>query len=128
MRVGLAAMGGGMLHLPALIGVKRAMELLLTARRLTAQEALALGLINRVVSVGQARDAAIALADEVLTASPVAVRATKAVVTRAMQRPVEEAMLAHLDYPEVVTMMRSEDAKEGPRAFAEKRQPQWTGR
>lgn len=127
-KVGLAAMGGGLLHLPRLVGMKRAMEIIMTARRLSAQEAFDLGIVNKVVPAGGALDAAIAMAEEILTAAPLAIRASKAVVRRALQQDVQNAMLAHLDYPQIVAMMGSEDAKEGPRAFAEKRAPNWAGR
>jgi crotonobetainyl-CoA hydratase len=108
--------------------MKRAMEIIMTARRLSAQEAFDLGIVNKVVPAGGALDAAIAMAEEILTAAPLAIRASKAVVRRALQQDVQNAMLAHLDYPQIVAMMGSEDAKEGPRAFAEKRAPNWSGR
>lgn len=127
-KVGLAAMGGGLLHLPALIGPKRAMDMIMTARRVPADEALTFGIVNRVVPVGAALDGALALAETVLSAAPLAIRASKAVVRRVMQKDVAAAMLGHLGYPEIIAMMASEDAKEGPRSFAEKRAPVWAGR
>ena len=127
-RVGLAAMAGGLLRLRAHVGPKRAAELVMTARRIAADEALALGLVNHVVPAGTALDAALAVADTLLLASPLALRASKAVMARALDGDVEAAMLPHLDWPEIAAMMGSEDAKEGPRAFAEKRAPAWQGR
>lgn len=127
-RVGLAAMGGGLLRLSAHIGPKRAAEFVMTARRIDAQEALALGLVNQVVPAGDVLDASLALAETVLVASPLAVRASKAVMARALDGDVRAAMHAHLEWPEIVAMIESDDAKEGPRAFAEKRAPIWQGR
>ena len=127
-RVGLAAMAGGLLRLPLHVGPKRAAELVMTGKRLGADEALALGLINQVVPEGQALDAAVAIAETLLLASPLALRASKAVMARAFDEDMAEAMAGHLAWPEIVAMMESEDAKEGPRAFTEKRAPAWRGR
>ncbi|WP_070153772.1 enoyl-CoA hydratase-related protein [Sphingobium phenoxybenzoativorans] len=126
-RVGLAAMGGGLLHLPRHIGPKRAMELVLTAKRISAQEALSLGLVNRVTPAGGALEGALALADEIAKAAPLSTRASKAVMKRALEQDISSAMLSHLDYPEIIAMRTSQDALEGPRAFAEKREPRWAG-
>jgi crotonobetainyl-CoA hydratase len=123
--VGLAAMAGGLLRLPRHVGPKLAAELIMTARRLSAEEALALRLVNQVVPEGQALEAAMALAQTILAASPLAVRASKAVMARALDGDLRAAMQAHLDYPEIVAMLQSADASEGPRAFAEKRAPVW---
>jgi crotonobetainyl-CoA hydratase len=127
-KVGLAAMGGGLLRLPAHIGPKRATEMIMTARRISAQEAFDLGIVNRVVPAGGALAAALDVAESILTASPLAIRASKAVMRRALEGDIRDAMLAHLEWPEIVAMMDSDDAKEGPRAFAEKRAPAWSGR
>ena len=127
-RVGLAAMGGGLLRLPSLIGQKRATEMVMTAKRVSAQEGFELGFVNQVVAKGTALEAALALADTINTASPLAVRASKAVMSRALESDIRDAMLAHLQYPEIIAMMESEDAQEGPRAFVEKRLPEWKGR
>lgn len=126
-RVGLAAMGGGLLHLPRHIGPKRAMELAMTARRLTADEAFALGLVNEVVPDGEVVGAALELAARLESVAPLSVRASKAVMSRAFDTDLREAMTGHLEWPAVKHMRHSADALEGPRAFAEKRAPVWRG-
>lgn len=127
-KVGLAAMGGGLLRLPLHVGPKRAMEMILTAERISAQQAQDMGIVNKVVPAGQALPAAIELAETILTASPLSVRASKAVIRRGLEADLQKAMTEHLDYPEIIEMRNSEDAKEGSRAFAEKRTPEWQGR
>lgn len=126
-RVGLAALGGGMLRLPREIGLKRAMGMMLTGRRVSAREGLDLGFVNEV-----AQDDALAgarrWAAEILACSPMCVRATKETVLRALSVPVQQAIAEAWDYPAVRAMLASEDAVEGPSAFAQKRAPQWKGR
>ena len=126
-RVGLAALGGGMQRLPREIGLKRAMGLLLTGRRLTAREGLELGFINEVVA-GDVLAAARRWAAEILECSPLAVRATKNAVLRSFSEPLQSALADVWSYPAVRTMLTSEDAREGPAAFAAKRRPAWRGR
>lgn len=124
-RVGLAAMGGGLLHLPRHVGPKRAMELATTARRLTADEALAWGLVNKVVPDERVLDAALELAVQLESVAPLSVRASKAVMSRAFDTDLREAVNGHLEWPAIKRMRHSADALEGPRAFGEKRAPAW---
>lgn len=126
-RVGLAALGGGIQRLPHDIGLKRAMGMMLTGRRVTAQEALALGIINEVVE-NDVLGAAKRWAAEVLACSPMSVRATKEAVLRGLSTPVQDGLFGCWGFPAMKDMLGSEDAAEGPRAFAEKRTPQWKGR
>lgn len=126
-RVGLAALGGGIQRLPQMVGLKRAMHILLTGRRVSAQEALELGLINEVVEE-DVLGAAKRLAGEILACSPMAVRATKEATLRGLSTSVEEGILGEWEYPAMKAMLASQDAAEGPRAFAEKRAPVWQGR
>jgi enoyl-CoA hydratase/carnithine racemase len=126
-RVGLAALGGGLHRLPRQIALKPAMGMLLTGRRVGAREAFALGLVNEVVPQGQVLDAARRWADQILECSPVSVRTTKEVAMRGL----EHASLAEAlgtRYEAIGRLVGSEDFREGPRAFAEKRKPRWTGR
>ena len=126
-RVGLAALAGGLKRLPHELGLKRAMGVLLTGRRVAAQEALALGIVNEVVD-GDAVAAARRWASEILACSPMAVRATKEAVLRGLSTSVEEGLFGSWNYPAMKAMLASEDAIEGPAAFAEKRAANWKGR
>ena len=125
-RVGLAALGGGLQRLPLEIGLKRAMGILLTGRRVGAEEALSLGLVNEVAD--DPLSAARRWAADILACSPLAVRATKATVLASLPLATADAMREQWSWPDMQNMLGSEDAVEGPRAFAEKRSPRWTGR
>ncbi len=123
---GIYAGGGGVHRLPRQLPLKLAMEYLLTGREMTAEEARELGLVNRVAPQDELDNAVNGLIDEIMACAPLSIRATKQAAVRGLDLPLAEALTAH--YPAVRTMMASEDAAEGPRAFAEKRDPNWTGR
>lgn len=126
-RVGLAAMGGGIHRLVRQLPDKVAMGLLLTGKQFSAQEALAYGLVNEVVPTGKLDSAVQAWVEEMLACSPLALRATKQVARRNLDfLTLAEALRG--DYPAATVMVNSDDAVEGPRAFAEKRVPLWRGR
>jgi enoyl-CoA hydratase/carnithine racemase len=125
-RVGLTAAAGGVHRLPRHIPLKIAMGLMLTGRHITAAEAARLGLVNEVVPSAELLAAAERWAREICECSPLAVQATKQAALLGLGRPVAEAMSA--SYPAVRKLFSSEDAVEGPRAFAEKRKPVWRGR
>ena len=126
-RVGLAAMGGGVHRLVRQLPDKVAMGLLLTGRQFSAQEALAYGLVNQVVPVERLDSAVNDWIEDMLACAPLALRATKQVARRNLDHaPLAEAIRA--GYPAAQSMLNSEDAVEGPRAFAEKRPPVWRGR
>jgi enoyl-CoA hydratase/carnithine racemase len=126
-RVGLAALAGGIHRLPRQIGLKQAMGMLLTGRRAPAEEGWRLGFVNEVVPRGESLAAARRWAEQILECSPLSVRATKAAALAGLGTPsLEEAMNGR--YEALHRLLKSDDFVEGPRAFAEKRPPRWTGR
>jgi enoyl-CoA hydratase/carnithine racemase len=128
-RVGMAALAGGIQRLGRQIGAKRAMGMILTGRHVTAQEALALGFVNEVAAAGEALAAAKRWAAEILACSPLSVRASKQALMRGLDEPsLAQAVRNEREYPAARAMLESQDYIEGPKAFAEKRKPQWLGR
>lgn len=125
-RVGLVAGAGGMHRLPQQIPLKLAMGMLLTGRQVTAQEAHGMGLVNEVVPAADLMATAERWANNILECSPLSVRLTKEAVLKGLNMSAEDAMQA--DRPRLARLLTSEDFIEGPRAFAEKRKPQWKGR
>ncbi len=126
-RVGLAALAGGLHRLPRQIGMKQAMGMILTGRHVPAEEGKALGFVNEVVPAEDLMTTARNWAAQICELSPLSIRASKEVAYHGLDHAsLEEAMAAR--YPAVAAMSRSEDMIEGPRAFAEKRKPQWRGR
>src|SRR5205807_1479388 len=108
------------------IGPKRANALLLTGRQITSREALALGVVNEVVADDEVMGAARRWADEIMLCSPNSVAATKAIANRLDGQTVEQSMTSMLTLPEVLGMFTSPNSREGPKAFAERRPPQWS--
>jgi acetyl-CoA C-acetyltransferase len=128
-KVGLAALAGGLLRLPRQIGLKRAMSMILTGRRVSANEGLALGFVNEVVAADKLLATARRWAHEIMESSPMSVRASKEIVHRGLEeKSIESAYQAQSHYPAVKALFRSSDLREGPSAFAEKRPPNWSGR
>ena len=123
---GLFPGGGSTVRLPHQIPYARAMEILLTGDPISAHEALDLGLVNQVVAPGELMDAARAMAERILENGPLAVRAVKESVVRGSGLPLAEAMEFELEL--AARVFATYDAKEGPRAFLEKRKPNWKGR
>lgn len=126
--VGLAALGGAALQrLARDLPLKEAMYLALTGQRISASEAQRIGLLNQVAPRGEVLLQARALAHKILACAPLSIEATKQVMLKSLEQPsLEAALQAH--YPAAQRMLASDDAVEGPLAFAQKRKPQWKGR
>jgi enoyl-CoA hydratase/carnithine racemase len=125
-RVGILPGGGGTQVLSRKVGVARAKELVLTARRISAQEAFDMGLVTRVVERDALGRSTLELAEEICRNSPVAVREAKRAIDRGFEVPLEQGLeLEDLAWRRAVA---SEDRPEGIEAFNEKRDPQWKGR
>jgi enoyl-CoA hydratase/carnithine racemase len=123
-KVGLAALGGALQRLPREIGLKRAMGILLTGRRVTAREGFELGFVNEVTDENVVV-AARRWARDLLDCSPLSLRATKEAVRKGFEDTLEHAQVEQWHYPAMRAMLASEDAMEGPKAFMQKRRPVW---
>jgi enoyl-CoA hydratase len=125
-RWGLFPLGGSAVRLPRQIPYTVAADLLLTGRHITAAEALSIGLIGHVVADGQALGKALEIADAIAANGPVAVRAILRVIRDTEGMPENEAFA--LEARLGLAVFGSEDAREGPRAFLEKRRPEFRDR
>jgi enoyl-CoA hydratase len=125
-RRGLFPLGGSTVRLRRQIPYTVAMDLLLTAREVTAEEALRVGLIGRVVPDGQALDEALRVAEVICANGPLAVEAIKRSVRETEGVPEVEALKIELEIG--MPIFATEDAQEGQRAFAEKRPPEYRRR
>ncbi|MDE2411491.1 MAG: enoyl-CoA hydratase/isomerase family protein [Sphingomonadales bacterium] len=127
--VGAVALGGGLHRLVHQAPLKQAMGMILASRRVSAAEGFAMGFVTEVVPDDALERAAERWCRDMLRGSPVSLRASKAIVQAGLaERDVEAAMRAQPDMPAFKAWRASDDAREGPRAFAEKRAPLWTGR
>ena len=123
---GLMATAGGVHRLPRQIPLKIAMGHLLTGRDMSASRAYQLGLVNEVVASDELDTAINEWVADILSCAPLAVRATKECAMRGLDLPLSDATRKSYSWEQ--RRLRSEDAAEGPRAFAEKRLPVWKGR
>ncbi len=123
-RWGRVPRGGSHIRLPRQIPWAVAMEILLTGKPIDAQRAYDIGLVNKVVPIDKLMDEAIALAETICRNGPLAVRTAKEIAVRSLG--LESSFV--LEKALALKVLASEDAKEGPRAFAEKRPPRFTGR
>ena len=123
--VGLNAGAGGIHRLPRQVPLKIAMGMLLTGRHITAEEAYRVGLVNEVVPLNDLMSCAERWAQDILRCAPFSVRSSKEGAMKGLNLPLDAAM--NYGYRLNELMRSSEDYVEGPRAFAEKRKPNWKG-
>jgi len=117
---------GGTQRLPRVIPLAAAMDMILTAERIDAQAALRWGLISRLVAASDLMPTALRIAETICTRGPLAVRAAKESILRGLNVSIEQGLAMESMFSRQVYV--SDDAKEGPRAFAEKRTPDFKGR
>jgi enoyl-CoA hydratase/carnithine racemase len=117
---------GGTQRLSRRIGQPRALEMILTGRSVSAEEALTLGLVEYVVPRTELLGRAVVLAAQMAAQAPVAVRSAKAAIQRGAELSLDDGIRLEQDL--AAFLYTTEDAKEGPRAFLEKRAPAWRGR
>ncbi len=126
--VGLAALGGGALQrLARELPMKEAMWLVLRGQRISADEARRIGFINQVVARADLMASARSLANDLLACAPLALQASKQVMLQSLDEPDFRVAMTR-QYSAAQRMLASDDAREGPLAFAQKRKPRWTGR
>ncbi len=123
---GLFPGGGSTVRLPRQIPFARAMEILLTGDPIPAQEAYNIGVVNQVVPKDELMDAAEKMAGRILANGPFAVRAVKESVVKGLSMNIPDAL--EFELKQSATVFATEDAKEGPKAFIEKRKPEWKNR
>jgi enoyl-CoA hydratase/carnithine racemase len=122
-RLGWLPGGGGTQRLPRLIPLGRALEMLYTGKRIDAREALRLGLVDYIVPMSQLIARCEEIAAEICKSAPLAVQKIKEVVLRGLDLPLAEGL--KLEQEMYQSLTKTEDAREGARAFAEKRSPNW---
>ena len=125
-RVGRMPLDGGMILLPRMIPEKVAMGMLLTGNRISASDAERYGLANAVVPVSALDETVDSWVGQILECAPLSVKAIKECVKETSDLPIHEAQSKKL--PALIAALESADAEEGPRAFKEKRKPEWKGR
>jgi len=127
-RVGLAALAGGLQRLPRMIPLKQAMGMILTGRRVSAQEGKELGFVTDVAPHDELMKRTRAWADQILECSPLSVRASKETVMKSRDIADLRHAMDNSQYESIHEMTYSDDFIEGPKAFAEKRKPNWKGK
>ena len=112
--------------LPKQMNLAAVLELVLTAQPVTAQRAYDMGFLNKVVPAGDLMEEAMAMAQQIADNAPLAVQTFKELAYRGLNMSVQD--ISALTYQMYDRLLLTEDSKEGPKAFAEKRKPQWKGR
>jgi enoyl-CoA hydratase/carnithine racemase len=125
-RLGFMAGSGGTQRLPRLVGIPKALEICLSGELYDAAECHRIGLVNQLVPYDQLISAGEKMAQSFLKGAPLALRYIKEAIYRGFDMPLEQGLRYESDLQSMV--MQTEDAKEGPRAFVEKRPPNWKGR
>ena len=126
--VGAVALGGGVHRLARQIGLKQAMGLVLSAQRVSAEEGFRMGFVNEVTTLDSFEDTVARWCEQILLCAPLSIAASKEAIMQGLDEPSLEAAMANQDeYPSFYRWRRSADAVEGPKAFAEKRKPNWQG-
>ncbi|WP_124728116.1 enoyl-CoA hydratase-related protein [Staphylospora marina] len=124
--LGVIPGAGGTQRLTKAVGKMKAMELILTGRMMSAQEAFELGLVNRVVPQDKLEEETMALAGEIASKPPIAVRLGKQAVLKALDLTLEHGL--HFEQNAFFMLFSSEDQREGMKAFVEKRKPEFKGK
>ncbi|UCC93042.1 MAG: enoyl-CoA hydratase/isomerase family protein [Thermoplasmata archaeon] len=117
--------GGGTVRLPRLVGRGRAKDIILTARWVPAEEALSIGMVQRISPKGQSLEHAIGIAQQIINNGPIAITQAKYVINRGLEVPIEEALQMESDAYEVC--IPTQDRVEALNAFKEKRKPDFKG-
>jgi dehydration protein DpgD len=125
-RVGLIPGAGGAHRLPRQIPYHLAQYMIMTSKRITPQQAMQYGLVAEVVPFAELMTTAEKIAGEILLAAPLSIRAAKEATVKGLNVNLQEAVSTQ--FPGQLAMYQSEDFIEGPKAFAEKRPPNWKGR
>jgi enoyl-CoA hydratase/carnithine racemase len=123
--VGAVALGGGVHRLVRQTGLKQAMAMLLTSESVTAAEGKRLGFVNEVVPQAELASTVKTWCEKILRGAPSAIRASKDTAMRGLNEPLADAIAHQRRYPEFAAWLAGDDIEEGPRAFAEKRKPNW---
>jgi enoyl-CoA hydratase/carnithine racemase len=128
-KVGLIAIGGGVHRLVRQAGLKRAMLPLLTGRNISAQDGLAMGFVSELAAPDGLSAAVSRICAEIIACAPLAVQLSKEMAMWGLDQPtLSDALALQADRPSYRHWAQSHDAYEGPKAFTEKRKPEWTGR
>jgi len=128
-KVGLAALAGGLVRLPKVIGKHNALGIILTGKRVSAEEGYRLGFVNDVVPHNELLNKAKQYAEQILACSPDSIEASKKCVLASLDAGnVIDEIIQSQQYPVIREMIKGENTKEGVAAFNEKRKPNWTNK